>query len=181
MNATEWIAQRRELATEGPWRWGGASWEGVLITGHGRVIECSQQRDAASVLDSLTSLPTALDALEAAIGATGPMPDPVWPSLDWRDGFETAMEIVEGKIEAALRGEKPTAWSCTCAAGYHDAPMSFDVAGDTNSAIRAARAAGWKPCHEVAPLLSKSMLSWWCPECVARFTAARKTNRKDQP
>lgn len=172
MNATEWIQQRRDLMVEFSQPYQGMAFDHVGMA-----------------ILAKADLPKALAMVEAALaeherGHFGPIlgfrcrrcvngaagyavPSP-WPCA------------TVAAIEAALRGEKPTAWSCTCAAAYHDAPMSFDVAGDTASAIRAARAAGWKPCHEVAPLLSKSMLSWWCPECVARFTAASKINRKEQ-
>lgn len=118
MNATEWIARRRELldaATDGPWGTFAAygsrgvsvsegDEEMLFIETYG-ITYAAHAPDADLIADARTSLPRALDALEAAIGATAPMPDPVWPSLDWRDGFETAMEIVESKIDAALRAE----------------------------------------------------------------------------
>lgn len=86
MSAAEWIAQRRELlaaATEGPWETDGSEitqhwslprpWQTVVSSevacvnycygGVGRGIE--HDGDAALIADARTSLPAALDALEA--------------------------------------------------------------------------------------------------------------------
>lgn len=84
MTAAEWIAKRRELlaaASEGPWFqdaddpglvWGEQRSDGdgywslfASETGHDAA---AQPSDAALIADARTSLPRALDALEAARG-----------------------------------------------------------------------------------------------------------------
>jgi len=83
MSTTDWIAKRRELladATEGPWFqdaddpglvWGEQRSDGdghwslfASETGHDAA---AQPWDAALIADARTSLPRALDALEAAL------------------------------------------------------------------------------------------------------------------
>ena len=83
MSAVEWIAKRRELldaASEGPWFqdaddpglvWGEQRSDGdghwslfASETGHDAA---AQPSDAALIADARTSLPRALDALEAAL------------------------------------------------------------------------------------------------------------------
>ena len=92
MSAAEWIAKRRELlasATEGPWFqdaddpglvWGEQRSDGdgywslfASETGHDATAEPS---DAALIADARTSLPIAVDALEAVLAlADNPYPD----------------------------------------------------------------------------------------------------------
>ena len=102
MNATEWIAQCRELldaATEGPWLAGpwlvGDDWEGATVEmpddgSGGTVIIAADMHqgptegadDAEFIADARTSLPRALDALEAVLKGHRP----VSFSFSWRDG-----------------------------------------------------------------------------------------------
>ena len=98
MSAAEWIAKRRELlaaASEGPWFqdaddpglvWGEQRSDGdgywslfASETGHDAA---AQPSDAALIADARTSLPRALDALEAVLKAHRP----VSFSFSWRDG-----------------------------------------------------------------------------------------------
>lgn len=92
MNATEWIAQRRELlwpATEGPWApWldqdGAKHMNGLLMVGNADAVipdgevyiegvdvnpvaHTYTPEDRAFIADARTSLPAALDALEAVL------------------------------------------------------------------------------------------------------------------
>jgi len=83
MTAAEWIAKRRELldaATEGPWLYGGDDWEGATVEmpddGSGGVAYIATgmrqgpnegEDDAAFIADARTSLPLALDALDAVL------------------------------------------------------------------------------------------------------------------
>ncbi len=127
MTTADWIKTRRELldaATEGPWRW--SNRQGVYLFGkrsrvvmafgrmgmHGAQPRFCDERgilqdggranlnsfpDAARIADARTSLPRALDALEAVL-AVLPEPGSVDMygvagalSLDVRDAIETAL------------------------------------------------------------------------------------------
>ena len=111
MSAAEWIAKRRELldaATEGPWETDGSEitqhwsrpepWRTVASSevvcgsycygGAGRGIE--RATDAALIADARTSLPRALDALEAVLRGHRP----VSFSFSWQTGV-TMHEVCE--------------------------------------------------------------------------------------
>ena len=66
-----WIAERRELldaATEGPWYdMEGIDWEASVGGGGLEVADTGEASDAALIADARTSLPRALDALEAVL------------------------------------------------------------------------------------------------------------------
>ena len=82
----EWIAKRRELlaaATEGPWYdMDGIDWEARVGGGGLEVADTGKVPDARLIADARTSLPRALDALEAALKGHRP----VSFSFSWRDG-----------------------------------------------------------------------------------------------
>ena len=106
MSAADWIAKRRELlgaATEGPWFQGreGHRYESVHEIYSKREPEEEDSHDiatygwsaddAALMVDARTSLPTALDALEALLKGHRP----VSFSFSWRDGV-TMHEVCPG-------------------------------------------------------------------------------------
>ena len=120
MTAAEWIAKRRELldaATEGPWEvtfgpreparvW--ASHPGdreAVATIAGFVEDRDDISDARLIADARTSLPTALDALEAVLeietAHVGPDQQPY--DRDHSEGWNDALSTVRHAIEAALR------------------------------------------------------------------------------
>lgn len=123
MSAAEWIAQRRELldaATEGPWfqdaddpgivragqRSDGDGYWSLFAseTGHDAMTEWS---DAALIADARTSLPTALDALEAVLEVVRlhrrePATD---GSVDEYDYVGELADEFERAIESALEGK----------------------------------------------------------------------------
>ena len=129
MNATEWIAQRRELlwtATEGPWApWldqdGAKHMNGLLMVGNADAVipdgevyiegvdvnpvaHTYTPEDRAFIADARTSLPRALDALEAVLdlarqweGSPDLLPASLRPY--------TRSERLRVAIETALRAE----------------------------------------------------------------------------
>ena len=123
MSAAEWIAQRRELieaATEGPWFqdaddpglvWGEQRSDGdghwslfASETGHDATAEPS---DAALIADARTSLPRALDALDAVLEVVRlhrrePATD---GSVDEYDYVGELADEFERAIESALRAD----------------------------------------------------------------------------
>ena len=120
MNATEWIAKRRELAAEatvGPWEWlayGG----GMQLVRHNapyhdhNILKTTDDwppytQDAAFIADARTSLPRALGALEAVLEVVRlhrrePATD---GSVDEYDYVGELADEFERAIETALRGE----------------------------------------------------------------------------
>ena len=78
MSAAEWIAKRRELldaTTEGPWYdMDGIDWEARVGGGGLEIADTGKVPDAQFIADARTSLPRALDALEAVLG--------LWPDID---------------------------------------------------------------------------------------------------
>ncbi len=42
---------------------------------------------------------------------------------------------------------------------------SLEADGSKAQAIKIARAAGWRPCHELTGG-TRRLTSWWCPACV---------------
>ena len=124
MSAAEWIAKRRELlasATEGPWFqdaddpglvWGEQRSDGdgywslfASETGHDATAEPS---DAALIADARTSLPRALDTLEAVLTFATAERDKitrtyiVQPDTAYA-GYANAMDDVIRVIESALK------------------------------------------------------------------------------
>lgn len=105
MSAADWIAQRREVercATSGPWHQGrdGHRFENAREAFTRKDMhdpesydvwpEAAHPEDAAFVVDARTSLPLALDALEALLKGHRP----VSFSFSWRDGV-TMHEVCE--------------------------------------------------------------------------------------
>ena len=107
MTTADWIKRRRELldaATDGPWELicGGEYVDGVgLDVGHldGGVRAC----DAELIADARTSLPLALDALEAVLKEEGPWA--VGDHTAYSDGYHAALDACREAIEFVLRGE----------------------------------------------------------------------------
>ena len=138
MTTADWIKTRRELldaATEGPWRW--SNRQGVYLFGkrsrvvmafgrmgmHGAQPQFCDERgilqdggranlnsfpDAALIADARTSLPRALDALDA-VRALHPRDEE--SSLDseygkgFAKGYNRALDDARSRIESVLRGE----------------------------------------------------------------------------
>ena len=118
MSAAEWIAQRRELlddATEGPWSTyaayghrgvGTDDDEALFIETYG-VTYAAHSPDADLIADARTSLPRALDALEAVLEVVRlhrrePATD---GSVDEHDYVGELADEVERAIESALRAD----------------------------------------------------------------------------
>ena len=115
MSAAEWIAQRRELldaATEGPWIAEYSSLHRDCVVPHDarstreavaqtRLLRAAG--DAALIADARTSLPRALDALEAAQGLAKVHRDFV--TKRGRDDCICTICDMCRAIETALRGE----------------------------------------------------------------------------
>ena len=102
MSATEWIAQRRELldaATEEPWyATDGINWGARVATSYYDLADVRKTSDAKLIADARTSLPTALDALDAVLG--------LWPDADPcppRSCTHVDCEVINA-IEAVLGG-----------------------------------------------------------------------------
>lgn len=100
----DWISDRRALidaATEGPWE--AEPLEGNIVTpARGTIIEVSRwtDADAALIADSRTSLPAALDALEAVLARVqdeGYCPTNACPHADCHLAHE-----IEDDLAAAL-------------------------------------------------------------------------------
>jgi len=114
MSAAEWIAKRRELladATEGPWfaEYSGATGDCVIPHDAQSTLEAvaitrlyHRVGDAALIADARTSLPRALDALEAAQGLAKGHRDFV--TKRGRDDCICTICDMCRAIEAALRG-----------------------------------------------------------------------------
>ena len=122
MSAAEWIAQRRELldaATEGPWEAEYSSLHRDCVVPHDarstreavaqtRLLRAAG--DAALIADARTSLPCALDALEAVLAFATAERDKIsrtyvlQPDMAYA-GYANAMDDVIRIIESALRGE----------------------------------------------------------------------------
>ena len=112
MTTADWIKTRRELlddATPGPWEviYGGEYINGVdLDVGvpEGGVREC----DAALIADIRTSLPRALDALDA-VRALHPREEESPLDSEYGKGFakgyNRALDDARSRIESVLRGE----------------------------------------------------------------------------
>ena len=68
---------------------------------------------------------------------------------------------------------RSTAWRFFCSTAKHPTmgyrPVTLDVKGDKAEAIKVARDAGWKPCTEAMGSSRRSLLNWWCPECVSSY------------
>ena len=124
MTAAEWIAKRRELlaaASEGPWSaadehdgfdfpaWCVSQmrpgWESMTPTAGyvGDVADVEREPDAKLIADARTSLPRALDALEAALELAKGHRD--WVTKRGRDDCICTICDMCRAIETALRAE----------------------------------------------------------------------------
>lgn len=122
MSAAEWIAKRRELldaATEGPWVAEYSSLHRDCVVPHDarstreavaqtRLLRAAS--DAALIADARTSLPRALDALEAVLAFATAERDKIsstyikQPDTAYT-GYANAMDDVIHTIESALRAD----------------------------------------------------------------------------
>lgn len=128
MSTAEWIAKRRELlaaATEGPWRAslldgvryedGSSSYRCGIYPGAAQgpppvfVTNGIDARDAALIADAQTSLPLALEALEAVLGEASALEAMADEGLLVDDLSKALARLaargIRGAIEAALRAE----------------------------------------------------------------------------
>ena len=119
MSAEEWITQRRELlnaATEGPWEatFGPRELARVWTTHPddrealaaltGFVEDCDGGADAALIADTRTSLPRALDALEAVLTVVAPAGAEKF-GPDFEAGLAKGLQLARAAIESALRAD----------------------------------------------------------------------------
>ena len=117
VTVAEWIARRRELTTEatvGPWEWlaygGGMQLVRRNAPYHDHnILKTTDDwppytQDAAFIADARTSLPLALDALEAVLALRPPAGSEKF-GPDFEVGVAKGMQLARAAIETALRGE----------------------------------------------------------------------------